>query len=321
MTQWPSRSSKLILPHNTANLIYMLCQHIRKLSDIDFKRFFEVFLNFQSLGVRNLVLAFFEKKSMKGPAWISMSWKKTTVSILCTFISFCYICCYMLLYIFCNSEGCWFWMVLAFDSFDGRLALKPAELMLVCSSPEITKHPRILQVECLECPRQCDKNWLHQMHQAQGCITHVDVRIVFFPTFPLLNNVKQLEMRVETGVLVLESVRRTSWCRWHRCKTSKMLMQRMEIRKRRRLRKKIMRTRRAWRTRRIRMKTDKTSRRRRKNPISTSQRKLKRWQSRSWTEFLQTLLASIIHDPTRFQVTERRTKTQCDNFTYIFCIW
>ncbi|CAE7162191.1 Zmynd10, partial [Symbiodinium pilosum] len=26
-----------------------------------------------------------------------------------------------------------------------RLALKPAELMLVCSSPEITKHPRILQ--------------------------------------------------------------------------------------------------------------------------------------------------------------------------------
>jgi hypothetical protein len=63
----------------------------------------------------------------------------------------------MLLYIFCNSEGCWFWMVLAFDSFDGRLALKPAELMLVCSSPEITKHPRILQVECLECPRQCDK--------------------------------------------------------------------------------------------------------------------------------------------------------------------
>ena len=26
-----------------------------------------------------------------------------------------------------------------------RLALKPAEMMQVCSSPEITKHPRILQ--------------------------------------------------------------------------------------------------------------------------------------------------------------------------------
>lgn len=31
------------------------------------------------------------------------------------------------------------------EKINERLALKPAELMLVCSSPEITKHPRILQ--------------------------------------------------------------------------------------------------------------------------------------------------------------------------------
>ena len=149
------------------------------------------------------------------------------------------------------------------------------------------------------------------MHQ--GCSGYV--RIFLFSV------AKQLEMRVENGVLVLESVCRTSWCRWHRFKTSKMLMQRMQIRKRMRLRKKIMRTRRTWRTRRIRMKTDKKSRRRRRSPISTSQRKLKRWQSRSRTEFLQTLPTSVIHDPTRFQGTQSRTKTQRDNFTAKSYIW
>ena len=185
MTQWPSRSSKLILPHNIniANLLYMLCQRIRKLSDIDFKRFFEVFLNFQSLGVRNLVLAFFEKKSMKGPAWISMSWKKTTVSILCTFISFCYMLLYLVIFfaILKDVGSGWFWHLIHLMAGWHWSLLSWCWCAAALRSPNIRESCRW---NAWNAPDNVIKNWLHQMHQAQGCITHVDMNCFLSP-FPL----------------------------------------------------------------------------------------------------------------------------------------
>lgn len=49
-----------------------------------------------------------------------------------------------------------------------RLALKPAELMLVCSSPEITKHPRILQVLLVQVASLQDKPSQKEEEQEDG---------------------------------------------------------------------------------------------------------------------------------------------------------
>lgn len=47
------------------------------------------------------------------------------------------------------------------EKINERLALKPAELMLVCSSPEITKHPRILQDLLVQVASLQDKQDAH----------------------------------------------------------------------------------------------------------------------------------------------------------------